>query len=109
MRFRFSFSLQTQQESENGPPTRFHSSDYNPFLGALIPNALTSRHEPARAKSDVLIVENDAKNGVADQTGEASAKMGKEAGTHTGSKQATQPESDTQKIDQPPRSNVPEQ
>lgn len=77
-------------------------------LGALIPNALTSRHEPARAKSDVLIVENDAKKGAADQTGEASAKMGKEAGTHTGSKQATQPES-AQKIDQPPRSNIPEQ
>ena len=76
-------------------------------LGALIPNAFTNRHEPARAKSDVLIVENDAQNGAADQSGEDSAKMGKEPGTHTGSNQATQPESDTQKIDQPPRRNVP--
>ena len=31
--------------------------------------------------------------------------MGKEEGTQTGANQATPPESDTQKVDQPPRSN----
>jgi hypothetical protein len=34
-----------------------------------------------------------------------SAKMGKEEGTQTGADQATPPESDTQKVDQPPRKN----
>jgi hypothetical protein len=36
---------------------------------------------------------------------EESGKMGKEEGTHTGANQATPPESDTQKVDQPPRNN----
>jgi hypothetical protein len=31
--------------------------------------------------------------------------MGKQEGTQTGTDQATPPESDTQKVDQPPRSN----
>lgn len=31
--------------------------------------------------------------------------MGEEPGTHTGDDQGTTPESDTQKIDQPPRRN----
>ena len=38
---------------------------------------------------------------------EGSAKMGKEEGTHTGPNQGATPESDTSKIDQPERRNVP--
>ncbi len=43
-----------------------------------------------------------------DQNGEdESAKMGKEEGTHTGTDQGTTPESDTKKVEQPERRNVP--
>ena len=41
-----------------------------------------------------------------DNSAAKSAKMGKDEGTQTGSaNQGTQPEADTQKIDQPPRQN----
>ena len=41
-----------------------------------------------------------------DSSGAKSAKMGKDEGTQTGgANQATPPENDTQKIDQPPRQN----
>jgi hypothetical protein len=41
-----------------------------------------------------------------DSSGAKSAKMGKDEGTQTGgATQGTPPESDTQKIDQPPRQN----
>ncbi len=36
-----------------------------------------------------------------------SAKMGTEEGTHTGADQGTTPESDTSKVEQPERRNVP--
>jgi hypothetical protein len=38
---------------------------------------------------------------------EGSAKMGEDKGTHTESNQGATPESDTSKIDQPARRNVP--
>jgi len=38
---------------------------------------------------------------------QGSAKMGKDEGTHIGAGQGTTPESDTSKVDQPARRNVP--
>jgi hypothetical protein len=41
-----------------------------------------------------------------DSSGPKSAKMGKDGGTQTGgANQGTQPENDTQKVEQPPRQN----
>jgi hypothetical protein len=40
-----------------------------------------------------------------DASGQSSAKMGEEPGTHTGDDQGATPENDTQKVDQPPRRN----
>jgi hypothetical protein len=40
-----------------------------------------------------------------DASASKSAKMGKEEGTQTGADQAPPPESDTKKVDQPPRKN----
>jgi hypothetical protein len=71
-----------------------------------VPPAVLSSHEPAVSLSDTLIVENETQKG-APSDENASAKMGKEEGTHTGPTQGAPPENDTKKVDQPPRKDVP--
>jgi hypothetical protein len=62
---------------------------------------------PPIAVSDILLVQADPAATDADTKSntEESAKMGKEAGTHSGENQGATPESDTSKIDQPARAN----
>jgi hypothetical protein len=61
------------------------------------------------SKSDSLIAgeEGAPSNTSTDENAEDSAKMGKEEGTHTGTNLGATPESDTSKIDQPARRNIP--
>ena len=61
------------------------------------------------SKSDSLIAgdEGAPSNTSTDENAEDSAKMGKEEGTHTGSNLGATTESDTSKIDQPARRNIP--
>ena len=66
-------------------------------------------HQSDRAppsKSDILIVQNDAQNAPGTEAStDESAKTGKEEGTHTGSTMGATKENDTDKVDQPERSN----
>ena len=80
-------------------------------LGALVLGIMGL--VPARAEAatlfdkHILLAADDAPPADADTdaSGQSSAKMGEGPGTHTGDDQGTTPESDTQKIDQPPRRN----
>ena len=49
--------------------------------------------------------DNTEYSGNTEGSGEDSAKMGKEEGTHTGPNQGATPENDTKKVDQPERRN----
>ena len=49
--------------------------------------------------------DNTENSGNAEGSGEDSAKMGKEEGTHTGPNQGAMPENDTKKVDQTERRN----
>jgi hypothetical protein len=62
-------------------------------------------HNPTSVKSGDVVIATDDASPAGTQTGgdPGSAKMGTEEGTHTGANQGNKPESDTKKIDQPPR------
>jgi hypothetical protein len=54
----------------------------------------------------IVIAGKEAEGGAnTENSGEDSAEMGKEEGTHTGPNQGATPESDTEKVDQPARRN----
>jgi hypothetical protein len=65
----------------------------------------THERDKPLSKSDIMVVTNDTAptSGQTEENAEESAKMGKEDGTHQG--EGATPESDTQKIEQPPRQN----
>jgi hypothetical protein len=54
-----------------------------------------------------LATSSQGRGGLNSSNAEESAKMGKEEGTHTEPGHGSTPESDTSKIDQPARKNVP--
>jgi hypothetical protein len=70
------------------------------YFGADL--GLTGEHSPLPNDHTLFVVEETP----ATQQSEAdeSAKMGEESGTHAGDEAAT-PETDTKKVDQPPRQN----
>ncbi len=62
------------------------------------------------AYDGLVIADNgdDSKMQTEGQSGDSgSAKMGNDNGTHTGDDQGVKPESDTDKVEQPARRNVP--
>jgi hypothetical protein len=79
------------------------------ILLAFLAVTLIMMGDSARAASPdpVVIAGNEAETAGAttEGSGEDSAKMGKEEGTHTGPNQGVTPENDTQKVDQPERRN----
>jgi hypothetical protein len=67
---------------------------------------LSGGRAPGLPLGFTVLAANDASNDQnkiqSDQNADESAKMGKESGTHSGAEPAT-PETDTKKVDQPPR------
>lgn len=54
-----------------------------------------------------VIAAEDTATSSEDQSGEESAKMGKEEGTHKGDDQGAEEDSDTDKVEQPERPDAP--
>jgi hypothetical protein len=76
-------------------------------LGVVGQSKGTAEREIPLSKSDIMVVIDDTAStaGQTEENAEESAKMGKEEGTHEGTDIGATPESDTKKIEQPPRQN----
>ena len=76
-------------------------------MGVVDQNKGPAEREIPLSKSDIVVVTDDTAPtaGQTEENAQESAKMGKEEGTHEATDVGATPESETKKIEQPPRQN----